>query len=73
MYAQQTAQELGLVGWVENISDGTVEIAAEGEEEKLKKLLTWSQTGPKQAQVDKVEEKWENISSLSFTNFDIRY
>lgn len=29
MYAQKMAQELGLVGWVKNYSDGIVEVDAE--------------------------------------------
>lgn len=37
--AQSIARDLGLTGWVKNRRDGTVELLAEGTEEKLKELL----------------------------------
>ncbi len=37
--AERFALELGLVGWVMNLPDGRVEVACEGEEAKLRKLL----------------------------------
>lgn len=36
---EQLARDLELVGWVRNLSDGRVEIIAEGPEEMLKSLL----------------------------------
>lgn len=57
-YAKDAAQALGLTGYARNLSDGTVEIVAEGDEEKLAKLLNWSYDGSKAAKVDKVEESW---------------
>lgn len=37
--AQDTARELGVTGWVKNLRDGRVEVAAEGEEKILKDFL----------------------------------
>lgn len=37
--ADDIANELGVLGWVKNLRDGRVEIAAEAEEETLKDFL----------------------------------
>ncbi|MFH1946873.1 MAG: acylphosphatase [Candidatus Magasanikbacteria bacterium] len=57
-YTKQKAQELGLIGYVKNLLDGTVEVVAEGREEGLKKLLEWCKIGPRHAEVERVEEEW---------------
>lgn len=38
--AERLALELGLVGWVKNLSDGRVELVCEGSRRDLEKLLT---------------------------------
>lgn len=53
------ARSLGLVGWVRNAPDGTVEVVAEGEKEALERLYRWCQKGSSFAQVERVEIKWE--------------
>jgi acylphosphatase len=52
------AVELGVVGWVRNCSDGSVEISAEGNREAVDALINWARQGPPMAQVQalKVEE-----------------
>ena len=64
---------LDVFGYVKNLSDGTVELIAEGEEESLKKLLEFCKIVPSWASVTKVEEKWKEIESLNFTEFSIEY
>lgn len=49
------ARELGLVGWVRNRGDGSVELEAEGPGEHIRRLLEWCRQGPAGAQVDQVE------------------
>jgi acylphosphatase len=56
----QEAQRLGLVGWVENIPDGSVELEAEGPQEKLEELMAWARRGPPMASVSEVRERWLN-------------
>lgn len=53
--AQEEAQRLGLLGWVRNRADGTVEAAAEGEDAAVESFLAWCRRGPENARVDDVE------------------
>jgi len=50
----EVAKELGLVGTVQNLPNGNVEIHAQGEEDALNKLLVWCRDGSKTAEVDKL-------------------
>jgi acylphosphatase len=52
------AQGKKLVGWVRNKSEGIVEAVFEGEEEKIKDMITLCRSGPEVAWVEKVEVKW---------------
>ena len=45
------AQRLGVRGWVRNRPDGTVEVVAEGERDRVDQLLTWCAQGPPRATV----------------------
>lgn len=54
-----TAKGLGLVGWVRNKRDGSVEIVAEGNQDKLIELLEWCKDGPASAKVERIEHRWE--------------
>ena len=70
-YCADEAQKLGLGGFAYNEPDGSVKIIGEGEEEKLRKLFSYCQSGPEFAKVDKVEVKWEEASG-EFKEFGIR-
>ncbi|MFH1461113.1 MAG: acylphosphatase [Patescibacteria group bacterium] len=70
--ARRQAKKLGLVGWVMNQDDNTVEIIAEGEEENLKKLIKWCYNGPMLARVDKINVKWSEPTG-QFNDFEIKY
>lgn len=48
------ANALGLSGWVKNLSNGRVEIHAQGPEVNLQTLLIWCNKGPVLAKVAKV-------------------
>ncbi|MFA6003814.1 MAG: acylphosphatase [Elusimicrobiota bacterium] len=55
-FVHDCAENLGLRGWVRNLSDGTVEAEAEGRPQDLAELFRRLQSGPGgTAQVDKVE------------------
>lgn len=55
----EQARSLGVTGWVRNRRDGTVEVVAEGKEDKVKKLVQWCHQGPPSALVTLVEEDWQ--------------
>lgn len=69
---KEVAGKLGLTGWVRNLEDGRVEILAEGEKDKLDKLIEWAKKGPELARVENVEIKWEEYKG-EFEDFEIRY
>ncbi len=52
---RDTARALGLRGWVKNMPDGSVELEAEGPEEKISQLIKWLNQGPQYARVENVE------------------
>lgn len=68
--AQREAKRLGVFGWVKNRPDSSVEIVAEGEEDNIKALLSWTQHGPSTARVDNVETKWGKYTG-EFSDFKI--
>lgn len=70
-FIAKKARELGVVGWVANLSDGRVKIVAQGEKAALLKLLEFSRSGPPLAKVSSVESKWSKDLE-SFNNFSIR-
>ncbi len=69
---QKEAQKLGLVGYVRNLPDGSVEIVAQGDEEKLKELLEWSYHGPNEAEVKHLEFNYKDLT-INTNKFEIRY
>jgi len=71
-HAKQKAVELNVTGWVANQADGTVELTAEGEENKINTLVEWCYSGPSTSEVKKVEVTKEDYMR-EFTDFDIRY
>jgi len=59
------------LGWVRNLEDGRVEILAEGEKEKLEKLVEWAKRGPEAAKVDGIDVVWQEYKN-EFKDFKIR-
>lgn len=57
---REIAQRLELRGTVRNRPDGTVEIIAEGTEERLNKLISFAKNGPPSARVYNIDLKWTN-------------
>ncbi|OUM93365.1 MAG: hypothetical protein BAA04_00700 [Firmicutes bacterium ZCTH02-B6] len=55
-FVQRHGRALGLVGWVRNLPDGSVEVVAQGAPETLALLRDYLQQGPRWAVVRAVEE-----------------
>ncbi len=71
-YTQRRASDLGLVGWVRNRPDGSVEFVAEGARIDLERLLDFVRIGPSMAVVENVEVQW-SAATGEFHHFEIRY
>lgn len=71
METKRIAESFGLYGLVRNLTDGRVEIVAEGERENIEKLIDWVGRGPILAKVEKVEVEWRECSD-EFSKFEIR-
>jgi acylphosphatase len=70
-YTRRMAQDLGLTGWVCNEPDDSVKILAEGERDKLEKLVDWCRQGPESAQIDNVEAEWTKTKE-EFKDFTVK-
>jgi|TARA_Y100000310_G_scaffold139800_1_gene139146 acylphosphatase len=66
------ALSLELKGYVKNMRDDTVEIVAEGNEDKIKELIEFCKKGPEAAEVSKVDVEFEKANN-EFESFEVRY
>ena len=71
-FAKLEAEKIGILGYVKNLGDGTVEIVAEGEDAALKKFLASCRKGPLMAFVKNVGFT-EAEATNEFESFDIRH
>ncbi len=63
-FAQRYALDLGLAGQSENLSDGRVEVVAEGDREGLEQLLVHLRQGPTHAAVGDLDVIWGEATGL---------
>ncbi len=68
--AKKIALSLGLTGSVKNNEDGTVEIIAQGPDDKIKELVEFCKKGPESAKVSKIDVKLENPKN-DFNSFEV--
>lgn len=62
---RRLAQQQGVVGWVRNTFEGTVEAVFEGEPEAVERLVAFMHQGPSGAVVERVEVVIEDDEGLS--------
>jgi acylphosphatase len=70
-FVQENARSLGVVGWVRNRRDGSVELIAEGELETLNKLIQILQQGSRSSQVQDLKSEIQEASG-DFENFFVK-
>lgn len=68
-HTKKQAQKLNLVGYAKNLSDGTVEVIACGDEKNIEILKKWLQHGPDTAEVTAVQ--FETIQQQKFADFEV--
>jgi acylphosphatase len=70
-YVLDCARRFDLSGWVRNRYDGTVEVMAEGEREKLETLIRDLNRGSSASRVTHVDHQWSDATG-EFPSFKIR-
>ncbi|UTT43900.1 acylphosphatase [Exiguobacterium aurantiacum] len=70
-FAQATALEYGITGWVRNLNDGTVELQIEGDTERLESYKRALYDGNRFVGVEQIEA--DDATVESHRKFDIRY
>ena len=71
-YTANEATRLGLVGWVRNKPDGTVEAVAEGSRERLEAFVNFLYVGSPHCSVSAVEVTWLEADG-DLASFVVRY
>lgn len=69
-YTHKKANELGILGFVKNMPDGSVYIEAEGDPVKLEQFIGWCETGPSWARVVKLDR--QNVPVMNFSEFTVK-
>ena len=69
-FVQRHAEANGLTGYARNLDDGSVEVFAEGERDKLEQLIAKLKAGPRAARVERVDVEWGEYSG-KYRQFDI--
>lgn len=63
-FVRQHALDLHLSGYAENMTDGRVEVIAEGPESEVRQLLIFLRAGPAHAVVKDIETDWASAGGL---------
>ena len=65
------ADQLGIMGWVRNESDGSVRMELEGMEERVAEMIEWCRQGPLYARVENLV--MEQLDLKDYKDFEVRY
>ena len=67
---RDSAREIGVDGWVQNLDDGRVEAVFEGEEGDVEHMVEWCHDGSPAAAVESVDVEYDDPEGLS--GFEVR-
>jgi acylphosphatase len=70
-FAEDAARREGVCGWVRNLPDGRVEVAADGEAESIARFEQGIRRGPRGARVDAVEV-FDDVPGDQGSGFSVR-
>ncbi len=71
-FVEREARSLGVVGYVRNRGDGSLEVVAEGSRGLLEEMVASLRRGPLGAHVSGVDTRWA-ASQGEFKRFEIRF
>lgn len=71
-FIKEKADSLDIKGFTRNISDGSVEVMARGNEKNINKFIKFLKIGPKSAEVEKLEIVSCETRERVFEGFEIR-
>jgi len=71
-FVARHARDMGLAGYVRNLTEGAVEVWAEGERLQLERLSGFLREGPPGARVKEVVTSWSEYTG-AFSDFRIRH
>lgn len=66
------ARRLRLTGWVRNNPDGSVEVRAEGDKDKLESMISWLKKGPPGARVEDIQVEKKAYSG-KYSDFGVEF
>jgi len=69
---KSAAEKIGVLGWVRNKNDGTVEALFEGDEDKVQEAVKWCYKGSGMSLVKSVNEEPIEYTG-DFRDFGVRY
>lgn len=68
----RAGRELGVIGWVRNDADGSVELWVQGEADAVDQMVRFVRVGPRGATVDSAVVT-PGVMNESLTGFDVRF
>jgi acylphosphatase len=71
VFAEASASREGVEGWVRNLPDGRVEVAAQGEAESVNRFERAIRHGPPGARVERVDS-FDDVPGSAVAGFSVR-
>lgn len=69
-FVKKNARDLKLKGYVQNTSDGRVEVVAQGSKKNVQTLIKICEKGPFFSEVKSIQAEWEEVQD-KYSDFEI--